>query len=96
MNHNWPPFEAVFFMFKTQEETMAPNEEIDVRSQLAVMQAQIQTLTKTVDLLMEEVKILTALANQGKGSLRTLLIVGGLWTGLVAFLSFAAGHLTWK
>jgi hypothetical protein len=83
-------------MFKTQEETMAPNEEIDVRSQLAVMQAQIQTLTKTVDLLMEEVKILTALANQGKGSLRTLLIVGGLWTGLVAFLSFAAGHLTWK
>ena len=20
----------------------------------------------------------------------------GLWTGLVAFLSFAAGHLTWK
>jgi hypothetical protein len=75
---------------------MAPNEEIDVRSQLAVMQAQIQTLTKTVDLLMEEVKILTALANQGKGSLRTLLIVGGLWTGLVAFLSFAAGHLTWK
>jgi hypothetical protein len=75
---------------------MAPNEEIDVRSQLAVMQAQIQALTKTVDLLMEEVKILTALANQGKGSLRTLLIVGGLWTGLVAFLSFVAGNLTWK
>ncbi len=75
---------------------MAPNEEIDVRSQLAVMQAQIQALTKTVDLLMEEVKALTALANQGKGSFRTLLIVGGLWTGLVAFLSFAAGNLTWK
>ena len=75
---------------------MAPNEEIDVRSQLAVMQAQIQLLTKTVDALAEEVKTLTALANQGKGSIRTLLILGGLWTGLVAFLSFAAGHLTWK
>jgi hypothetical protein len=83
-------------MPKTKEESMAPNEDIDVRSQLAVMNAQIQTLTKTVDVLAEEVKSLTALANQGKGSLRTLLIVGGLWTGLVAFLSFAAGHLTWK
>ena len=30
---------------------MAPNEDIDVRSQLAVMNAQIQTLTKTVDAL---------------------------------------------
>ena len=75
---------------------MAPTEEMDVRAQLAVMQSQIQLLTKTVDALTEEVKSLTALANQGKGSLRTLLIVGGLWTGLVAFLSFAAGHLTWK
>jgi hypothetical protein len=83
-------------MPKTKEESMAPNDDIDVRSQLAVMNAQIQTLTKTVDVLAEEVKSLTALANQGKGSLRTLLIVGGLWTGLVAFLSFAAGHLTWK
>jgi hypothetical protein len=83
-------------MPKTKEDSMAPNEDIDVRSQLAVMNAQIQTLTKTVDVLAEEVKSLTALANQGKGSLRTLLIVGGLWTGLVAFLSFAAGHLTWK
>ena len=68
----------------------------DVQAQLAVMNTQIQTLTKTVDGLVEEVKALTALANQGKGSLRTLLIVGGLWTGLVAFLSFAAGHLSWK
>lgn len=75
---------------------MAPNEEQDVRAQLAVMNAQIQTLTKMVDALAEEVKTLTALANQGKGSLRTLLIIGGLWTGIVAFLSFAAGHLTWK
>jgi len=75
---------------------MAPHEELDVRAQLAVMQAQIQLLTKTVDALAEEVKSLTALANQGKGSIRTLLILGGLWTGLVAFLSFAAGHLTWK
>ena len=75
---------------------MSPNEELDVRSQLAVMQAQIQLLTKTVDALAEEVKTLTALANQGKGSIRTLLILGGLWTGLVAFLSFAAGHLTWR
>ena len=83
-------------MSKTQGETMSPPDDIDVRSQLAVMNAQIQTLTKTVDVLAEEVKSLTALANQGKGSLRTLLIVGGLWTGLVAFLSFAAGHLSWK
>jgi hypothetical protein len=83
-------------MSKTQGGTMSPPEDIDVRSQLAVMNAQIQTLTKTVDVLAEEVKSLTALANQGKGSLRTLLIVGGLWTGLVAFLSFAAGHLSWK
>ena len=75
---------------------MAPHEELDVRAQLAVMQAQIQLLTKTVDALAEEVKSLTALANPGKGSIRTLLILGGLWTGLVAFLSFAAGHLTWK
>ncbi len=75
---------------------MSPTDDIDVRSQLAVMNAQIQILTKTVDALAEEVKTLTALANQGKGSLRTLLIVGGLWTGLVAFLSFAAGNLTWK
>lgn len=75
---------------------MAPNEEMDVRAQLAVMQSQIALLTKTVDALAEEVKTLTALANQGKGSLRTLLIIGGLWTGIVAFLSFAAGHLTWK
>ena len=75
---------------------MAPHEELDVRAQLAVMQAQIQLLTKTVDALTLEVKSLTALANQGKGSIRTLLILGGLWTGLVAFLSFAAGHLTWK
>ena len=75
---------------------MAPNEEIDMRSQLAVMQAQIQLLTKTVDSLAAEVKSLSALANQGKGSIRTLLIIGGLWTGLIAFLSFAAGHLTWK
>lgn len=36
------------------------------------MNAQIQTLTKTVDVLAEEVKTLTALANQGKGSLRNL------------------------
>jgi hypothetical protein len=83
-------------MSKTQGGTMSPPDDIDVRSQLAVMNAQIQTLTKTVDVLAEEVKSLTALANQGKGSLRTLLIVGGLWTGLVAFLSFAAGHLSWK
>jgi hypothetical protein len=83
-------------MPKTQGGTMSPPDDIDVRSQLAVMNAQIQTLTKTVDVLAEEVKTLTALANQGKGSLRTLLIVGGLWTGLVAFLSFAAGHLSWK
>jgi hypothetical protein len=83
-------------MSKTQGGTMSPPDDIDVRSQLAVMNAQIQTLTKTVDVLAEEVKTLTALANQGKGSLRTLLIVGGLWTGLVAFLSFAAGHLSWK
>lgn len=75
---------------------MPPAEEKDVQAQLAVMNTQIQTLTKTVDGLVEEVKALTALANQGKGSLRTLLIVGGLWTGLVAFLSFVAGNLTWK
>ena len=60
---------------------------------LAVKHIRLET---AVDVLAEEVKSLTALANQGKGSLRTLLIVGGLWTGLVAFLSFAAGHLTWK
>ena len=75
---------------------MAPTEEKDMNAQLAVMNTQIQTLTKTVDGLVDEVISLTALANQGKGSLRTLLIVGGLWTGIVAFLSFAAGHLTWK
>jgi hypothetical protein len=75
---------------------MAPNEEMDVRAQLAVVQSQLALLAKTVDALAEEVKALTALANQGKGSLRTLLIIGGLWTGIVAFLSFAAGHLTWK
>lgn len=75
---------------------MPPQEENDLRSQLAVMNTQIECLTKTVDVLTEEVKILTALANQGKGSLRTLLIIGGIWTGVVAFLSFAAGHLTWK
>lgn len=75
---------------------MPPTEEKDMRSQLAVMNVQIQTLTKTVNDLAEEVKTLTALANQGKGSLRTLLIIGGLWTGIVAFLSFAAGNLTWK
>lgn len=75
---------------------MPPQEEMDVRAQLAVMQAQLQALTKTVDLLAAEVKTLTALANQGRGSIRTLLIIGGLWTGLIAFLSFAAGHLTWK
>lgn len=75
---------------------MPPQEDIDMRSQLAVMQAQIQLLTKTVDVLAEEVKSLTALANQGKGSIRTLLILGGLWTALIAFLSFAAGHLSLK
>jgi hypothetical protein len=75
---------------------MPPQEDIDMRSQLAVMQAQIQLLTKTVDMLAEEVKALTALANQGKGSIRTLLILGGLWTALIAFLSFAAGHVTLK
>jgi hypothetical protein len=75
---------------------MPPSEDIDMRSQLAVMQAQIQLLTKTVDVMAEEVKSLTALANQGKGSIRTLLILGGLWTALIAFLSFAAGHLSLK
>jgi hypothetical protein len=75
---------------------MAPNEEMDMRAQLAVVQAQLQALTKTVDSLASEVKNLTALANQGKGSLRTLLIIGGLWTGIVAFLSFAAGHLNFR
>jgi hypothetical protein len=75
---------------------MAPQDDLDMRSQLAVMQAQIQLLTKTVDVLAEEVKALTALANQGKGSIRTLLILGGLWTALIAFLSFAAGHVTLK
>ena len=75
---------------------MAPQDDIDMRSQLAVMQTQIQLLTKTVDLLASEVKSLTALANMGKGSIRTLLIHGGLWTALIAFLSFAAGHLTLK
>jgi hypothetical protein len=75
---------------------MAPQDDLDMRSQLAVMQAQIQLLTKTVDVLAEEVKSLTALANQGKGSIRTLLILGGLWTALIAFLSFAAGHLSLK
>ena len=38
---------------------MSPNEDIDVRAQLAVMNAQIQTLTKTVDVLAEEVKTLS-------------------------------------
>ena len=75
---------------------MTEPDQVEMRAQLAVMQAQIQLLTKTVDALTLEVKSLTALANQGKGSIRTLLILGGLWTGLVAFLSFAAGHLTWK
>ena len=75
---------------------MAPQDDLDMRSQLAVMQTQIQLLTKTVDLLASEVKSLTALANMGKGSIRTLLILGGLWTALIAFLSFAAGHLILK
>jgi len=75
---------------------MPPQEETDLRSQLAVMNTQIGCLTKTVDALAEEVKILTALANQGRGSLRTLLIIGGIWTGVVAFLSFFAGHISWK
>jgi hypothetical protein len=75
---------------------MPLQDDIDMRSQLAVMQTQIQLLTKTVDLLASEVKSLTALANMGKGSIRTLLILGGLWTALIAFLSFAAGHLTLK
>jgi hypothetical protein len=75
---------------------MAPNEEMDMKAHLAVMQAQLQALTKVVDTLAAEVKTLTALANQGKGSLRTLLIIGGLWTGIVAFLSFAAGHLNFR
>ena len=75
---------------------MPPTEEMDMRAQLAVMQTQIQLLTKTVDLLAGEVKSLTALANMGKGSIRTLLILGGLWTALIAFLSFAAGHITLK
>jgi hypothetical protein len=96
MNSRQPPSEAVFFMLNSKETDMPPNEEKDVQAQLAVMNTQIQTLTKTVDGLVEEVKALTALANQGKGSLRTLLIVGGLWTGLVAFLSFVAANLTWK
>jgi len=87
-------FTAVFLCSKGG--VMPPQDETDLRSQLAVMNTQIECLTKTVDVLTEEVKILTALANQGRGSLRTLLIIGGIWTGVVAFLSFAAGHLTWK
>lgn len=75
---------------------MAKSEDTDMRAHMAVMNSQIGTLTKTVDHLAEEVKLLTALANQGKGSLRTLWIIGGLWTGIVAFLSFAAGHLNFK
>ncbi|MDE3017308.1 MAG: hypothetical protein KGI29_10405 [Pseudomonadota bacterium] len=63
---------------------------------IAVMQEQIQNLTKTVDMLTTEVKALTAIANQGRGGIRMLLIMGGVWTGLIALLSFMAGHLYWK
>ena len=75
---------------------MPPTDQSEMRAQLAVMQTQILLLTKTVDLLAGEVKGLTALANMGKGSIRTLLILGGIWTALVAFLSFAAAHITLK
>lgn len=68
----------------------------DVAAQLAVMQLQIEHLTKTVDILTAEVKALNELANQGKGSLRMLFLLGTIWTGIIAFLSFAAAHITWK
>jgi hypothetical protein len=83
-------------MSKTQGGNMSPRtDDIDVRSQLAVMNAQIEILTKTVDVLAEEVKSLTALANQGKGSLRTLLIVGG-WDWLWCFSASPLVNLSWK
>ncbi|MFO1242037.1 MAG: hypothetical protein U1E36_02390 [Rickettsiales bacterium] len=59
-NQNW---EAVFLCLNPRRNHVT-SDDIDVRSQLAVMNAQIQTLTKTVDVLAEEVKSLTALANQ--------------------------------
>ncbi len=68
----------------------------DVAAHLAVMQEQIEQLTKTVDVLTTEVKALTALANQGKGSLRMLLLIGTIWTGLIGFLGFALSHITWR
>ncbi|HCR85345.1 MAG TPA: hypothetical protein DIV86_01575 [Alphaproteobacteria bacterium] len=68
----------------------------DVAAHLAVMQEQIEQLTKTVDVLTTEVKALTALANQGKGSLRMLLLIGTIWTGLIGFLGFALLHITWR
>jgi hypothetical protein len=68
----------------------------DVAAHLAVMQEQIEQLTKTVDTLTTEVKALTALANQGKGSLRMLLLIGTIWTGLIGFLGFALSHISWR
>ena len=68
----------------------------DVAAHLAVMQEQIEQLTKNVDTLTTEVKALTALANQGKGSLRMLLLIGTIWTGLIGFLGFALSHITWR
>jgi hypothetical protein len=68
----------------------------DVAAHLAVMQEQIEQLTKTVDVLITEVKALTALANQGKGSLRMLLLIGTIWTGLIGFLGFALSHISWR
>jgi hypothetical protein len=68
----------------------------DVATHLAVMQLQIETLTKTVDGLTQEVKNLNALANQGKGSIKMLFVLGALWTGLIATLSFMASYIYWK
>ncbi|AIF81407.1 hypothetical protein I862_04235 [endosymbiont of Acanthamoeba sp. UWC8] len=66
--------------------------EKELITKIVVMQLQIENLTKALDVLTQEVKILTAFADQGRGSLRMLLFLGALWTGIIAFLSFIAGH----
>ncbi len=71
---------------------MRKTNEEDLITKMAVVQLQVEGLTKALDILTQEVKVLTAIANQGRGSIRMLFILGTLWTSIVALLGFIIGQ----
>lgn len=66
----------------------------DLLQRIVVIETENRSMQQSIKEIERTQKELLALANQGKGSLRTFLWIGGLVAGLVGLLSSMAGFYT--